>query len=200
MSSSDIYQNLMRAAAGGSCNAFDAHVAASVFVLGWHEADGSQSVFLEQLGLSGQEVVQLVAYVFPELEKSFSSLEGMSLTGSLDEAEICLRQLLTTRAEGGDLSPLFAKIVARRAQRPHHLWQDLGLRNRRELGWLMQRHFPSLAEKNSADMKWKKFLYRVICKDDSFSLCVAPSCEECSDYEGCFGEEVGNPLLALRTA
>jgi nitrogen fixation protein NifQ len=44
-------------------------------------------------------------------------------------------------------------------------------------------------------MKWKKFLYRTICRDDGFLICTSPSCGECSDYDHCFGEERGQSLL-----
>ena len=45
-------------------------------------------------------------------------------------------------------------------------------------------------------MKWKKFLYRMICRDTGYSLCTAPSCSECDDFEICFGEESGESFLA----
>jgi nitrogen fixation protein NifQ len=45
-------------------------------------------------------------------------------------------------------------------------------------------------------MKWKKFLYRMICRDEGFRLCSAPSCSECDDFAVCFGEESGESLLA----
>ena len=70
------------------------------------------------------------------------------------------------------------------------------MRNRRELSWLMARHFEPLAQRNHGDMRWKKFLYRTICRDEGFGLCTAPTCSECSDYEGCFGEESGEGLLS----
>ncbi len=37
---------------------------------------------------------------------------------------------------------------------------------------------------------------RLICADASYSLCTAPSCAECDDFEHCFGEETGDSLLA----
>jgi nitrogen fixation protein NifQ len=86
-------------------------------------------------------------------------------------------------------------LVARRATRPNHLWQDLGLMNRGELSGLMQRHFAQLASRNTQDMKWKKFFYRMICREEGFRLCVAPSCSECADFNGCFGDESGESLL-----
>jgi nitrogen fixation protein NifQ len=45
-------------------------------------------------------------------------------------------------------------------------------------------------------MKWKKFFYRMICRDESFRFCSAPSCEDCDDFAVCFGDESGESLLA----
>jgi nitrogen fixation protein NifQ len=57
-------------------------------------------------------------------------------------------------------------------------------------------HFSVLAIRNDKDMKWKKFFYRMICREDGFSMCFAPSCSECSDFNHCFGDESGESLLA----
>jgi nitrogen fixation protein NifQ len=198
MTTKEVYQNLMRANQGSGCSTFDAHVVASVFVLGWQESAGDPTAFLEAVGLGGRELEALVEQMFPELSSSFRQLQGLELQGPLSEIEQCLRGLLQTYVSAEPVSRLIAPLVARRAQKPNHLWQDLGLRNRRELGWLMERHFPLLAERNISDMKWKKFLYRVICKDESTGACFSPTCEECSDYEECFGEEAGAPLVRLR--
>jgi nitrogen fixation protein NifQ len=72
---------------------------------------------------------------------------------------------------------------------PRHLWRDLGLRNRTELSDLMQRHFTMLARWNVNDMKWKKFLHRLVCSSEGFTICASPVCSECNDYDVCFGEE-----------
>jgi nitrogen fixation protein NifQ len=74
--------------------------------------------------------------------------------------------------------------------------QDLGLTNRGELSRLMQRHFALLARRNTQDMKWKKFFFRMICRDEGYRLCAAPCCSECSDFNACFGDESGESLLA----
>jgi nitrogen fixation protein NifQ len=68
--------------------------------------------------------------------------------------------------------------------------------NRDELSRLMRRHFAQLARRNTQDMKWKKFFYRMICREEGFSLCLAPSCSECGDFTSCFGDESGESLLA----
>ena len=71
----------------------------------------------------------------------------------------------------------------------NHLWQDLQLANRGELGVLLRRWFPALAAKNTGDMKWKKFFYKQLCERAEIHACRAPSCAVCSDRAQCFGPE-----------
>lgn len=92
-----------------------------------------------------------------------------------------------------------AGVVTRRAMAPRHLWQDLGLRNRDELSQLLARWFPALAADNVDNMKWKKFFYRRLCELEGFTLCAAPTCRECGDFDACFGEESGESVLARRS-
>lgn len=79
-----------------------------------------------------------------------------------------------------------AAILARRAQESRHLWEDLGLPSRPALGEMIARRLPGLAAANSRQMRWKKFFYRQICADAAFSLCLAPSCDECCEKAACF--------------
>ncbi len=65
----------------------------------------------------------------------------------------------------------------------------------------MQAHVQPLAGRNAGDMKWKKFLYRMVCSSEDFALCTAPVCSDCSDFEVCFGyEEVESRLARIRNA
>lgn len=70
-----------------------------------------------------------------------------------------------------------------------HLWQDLGLPSRNELSALIARWFPRLAERNSHNMKWKKFLYKQLCLREELLICKAPTCGVCTDHGLCFGPE-----------
>jgi len=84
--------------------------------------------------------------------------------------------------------------IDRRAAEDDHItvyWLSLG-----ELSRLMLQHFTLLAKRNTEDMKWKKFFYRMICRDEGFRICTAPSCSECNDFNVCFGDESGESLLA----
>ena len=82
-----------------------------------------------------------------------------------------------------------AGLVALACLGDNHLWQDLQLANRGELGVLLRRWFPALAAKNTGDMKWKKFFYKQLCERAEIHACRAPSCAVCSDHAQCFGPE-----------
>ncbi|MCB1930309.1 MAG: nitrogen fixation protein NifQ [Rhodocyclaceae bacterium] len=82
-----------------------------------------------------------------------------------------------------------ATVVAQGCLGSDHLWQDLGLASRKELSQLMQCNFPALAARNSRDMKWKKFLYRLLCEEEGLLICRSPSCDLCGEFEHCFGPE-----------
>jgi len=79
--------------------------------------------------------------------------------------------------------------IATAAMQPRHLWEDLGLNNRDELQALMQTHFPRLKALNHANMRWKKFLYRLLCERADVLICKSPHCETCDDQALCFGPE-----------
>jgi nitrogen fixation protein NifQ len=178
------------------CDGFDAHVVASVLALAVAESSAARTPVSESVGLSGAELAELVGELFPHATAVFARVREEALAPRPEDEE-CLRELLRRSAtEGSPIQARLADMIARRCMRPNHLWQDLGLRSRRELSWLMERHFEVLARRNSKDMKWKKFLYRQICRDEGFRLCSAPVCSECDDFETCFGEEGGESLLA----
>jgi nitrogen fixation protein NifQ len=89
-------------------------------------------------------------------------------------------------------------MVARRAMEPNHLWEDLGLRERAELSRLLMHHFAPLAARNTGNMRWKRFFYRMLCEDDGFVMCTTPVCTQCNDFDLCFGEESGESRMAER--
>lgn len=94
------------------------------------------------------------------------------------------------------LADILPTVIARRAMRPDHLWQDLGLFDRGDLTRLLARHFPTLHAGNTANMRWKKYFYRKLCEAEGFSLCTAPSCSVCADFASCFGSEDGESRMA----
>jgi nitrogen fixation protein NifQ len=191
----DVYMLLKASSAAFACDTFDAHVLASIVAAGVAEVEPGGSL-AEALGIAGKELRDNLDRYFPG---ALFALEGFDLDHeiTIDDDEQCLRKLLLrSRSTPAPLTTLLAGMVARRATRPNHLWQDLGLANRGELSRLMQNHFAPLARRNTQDMKWKKFFYRMICRDESYRMCSAPSCSECCDFHACFGDESGESLLA----
>lgn len=173
----------------------DLHISACMIAIAAQDAHAGIASLATGLGLEGWEVRAFFLHMFPG---AVGMLDGMDMTLIPPEGdERALRDILWYNcAEGGTFGRLLVRMIARRCQRPNHLWQDLGLGSRRELSLLMQRHFPQLAARNIHDMKWKKFFYRMICSSTGFSLCVAPVCSECDDFEECFGSEDGESILA----
>ncbi len=196
MNADEAYQWLMESSGNSDCAPFDVHVLASILAIAMAEAGADERAICAGVGLSGTELQALALEVFPHAAGAFAGLAGRVVVEVEDE-EQSLRDILLMYASGtGRLEPYLAAMIARRCGLPHHLWQDLGLRDRGELSRLMQRHFSTLARRNSGDMKWKKFLYRLVCRSEGFSLCVAPVCSDCDDFANCFGAEDGEARLA----
>jgi nitrogen fixation protein NifQ len=189
----DIYRRLIDGAQDS--DPFDAHVIASICALGFVEAQTDGGTIVDCVGLERAELGRLFSRFFPQAAELFLKDGDVPLQRLPEELSL-IDLLQRCGTIGSSFEAVLAGMIARRAQRPHHLWQDLGFRNRGELSTLMQRHFAPLAARNSKDMKWKKFLYRTICTSTGYSLCTAPSCSECDDFASCFEEESGESLLA----
>ena len=103
-----------------------------------------------------------------------------------------VRELLLPHAEPGappGPTRAVAEAIALACLGDNHLWQDLQLASRAELSALIEWHFPRLAARNHAQMKWKKFLYRQLCEREEILICKSPSCAVCTDQALCFGPE-----------
>ena len=191
MGADEAYQWLIGSSARSAHDSFDIHVVASVLALAMTEAYGSAREMSERMGLDKPALMELIGAMFPDLMSAFAGVLADPVI-VIDAEEQSVRDILGMFSTGaGRLERYLAAVIARRCKSPHHLWQDLD-----ELSRLMKRHFARLAERNQQNMKWKKFLYRMVCRSEGFSLCTAPVCSECSDFDSCFGAEDGESRLA----
>ena len=85
-----------------------------------------------------------------------------------------------------------AQAIAAGCLGDQHLWRDLELPTRAALRALLETYFEPLAADNFMDMRWKKFIYRRLCRWGGFHTCAAPSCSACSSYDECFGSPFEN--------
>ncbi|UFZ04222.1 nitrogen fixation protein NifQ [Bradyrhizobium ontarionense] len=175
---------------------FDRHVIASILAVSAMEP----GALAERAGLSTVELIALLAQLFPAapIDSSWLPISGASAAPDDDEITMVRDLLAAQRSTESDVSRWLAAMVARRAMEPNHLWEDLGLRERSELSRLLLRHFAPLASRNTRNMRWKRFFYRMLCEDDGFVMCTTPVCTQCNDFQLCFGEESGESRMAER--
>jgi len=170
---------------------FDRHVLASILALASSEG-GSLAA---QAGLTDAELGDLFSHWFLARSVESSGDHEASIVDA-DEIGIVRDLLLENRSSEGDYGRWLAAMIARRAMEPNHLWEDLGLRDRSELTRLIARHFAPLARRNDKNMRWKRFIYRMMCENDGFVMCSTPVCSNCADYALCYGAETGTSRVA----
>ena len=157
------------------------------------------------LGLTREKFVELLERYFPGAAKTMCGEEsGRWGEGcaplQTSEFDDLVALLLEHRSDEGEATEWLAYALASGCMGGNHLYQDMGLPDREALSTLLQRHFTALHEKNSGNMKWKKFFYKQLCDRAEVRLCAAPTCQVCRDYQNCFGPEDESGLGALASA
>jgi nitrogen fixation protein NifQ len=162
------------------------------WVIATHCNQDSDS-FVPALGLDMDSFKDLLQTRFPHFAPSphwLAVQADASGTGrALDEFPDLLQLLLAHCAIPDEYHRRVVHLVATACMGGDHLWQDLGLPDRKALSTLLNNHFPSLASRNTGDMKWKKFFYKQLCEQEGIYACKSPSCAACCDYAKCFGPE-----------
>ncbi len=176
------YERIRRHAAGGGNDDVFACMLAS-----WHAGMG---VLPDCFGFSPEVFSAMLAQLFPGLGvQAFYQPGRRNDSMRADEYDDVYKLLVENRAGMCESEIWMAGIVSRSCQGSDHLWQDMGLWSRDQLSALMLHNFPTLAERNINNMKWKKFIYKQLCITEGIYTCRAPSCEVCADYDNCFGPE-----------
>ena len=85
-----------------------------------------------------------------------------------------------------DDADCLATIIAHACLRPDHLWRDLGLDGRDAVSAMLARFFPTLAARNVAHLRWKKFLAQEVAASLGVPPGPAPGCPGCEDFGFCF--------------
>ncbi|WP_083608019.1 nitrogen fixation protein NifQ [Teredinibacter haidensis] len=133
---------------------------------------------IDQLGLARNEHVWENGEIRQEL-----------LDLKLEEIQELTQLLLKHRKQKDISEEWLASILSAGCMGNSHLWRDLGLPSRDHLKALIRTNFPTLADLNTQNMRWKKFFYKQLCEQQGHYLCRSPSCDICPSHEECFGEE-----------
>ena len=138
---------------------FDRHVLASILAVAFTEGEE----VAERSGLAAADLAALMSKWFPASRGLVAP--WCRHPGRADDDEIAMVRdlLLANRSTPGKAGRWLAAMIARRSMEPNHLWEDLGLRDRGELSRLLSRHFAPLADRNTNNMRWKRFFYRALC-------------------------------------
>lgn len=149
-----------------------------------------QSALPDNLGLELEQFTDLIHHFFPGCAITAQAPSGIQLDFNRMLEKEDLVDLLKTASQPAHIETDWViGIIVAGCLGNDHLWQDLGLWSRTQLSAMLNYNFPSLAEKNNKDMKWKKFLYKQLCEAEGLYLCRVPSCEICIDYSKCYGSE-----------
>ena len=155
--------------------------------------DPHSDPFVPALGLDIHSFHDLLQTRFPHFTPPphwlTVQVKAIGSGGVLGEFPDLLQLLLDHRAIADEYHRNVAHLVATACMGGDHLWQDLGLPDRKALSGLLSSYFPALAAKNAGDMKWKKFFYKQLCEREGINACRSPSCAACCDYANCFGAE-----------
>lgn len=141
-------------------------------------------------GLSDADITLMMESLFPGAN---AALAPQAAAATQDEAlqrefEDLLALLQASATPDTATIRYLACAIASASLFDNHLWQDLHLPNRTVLSQLLNRHFPTLAQRNTGNMRWKAFFYKQLC-ERAGQICRSPSCGACDDYELCFGSE-----------
>ncbi len=166
---------------------------------------GELDLFAATLGFDRREYRTLVATCLPGIEPerdweagayAVCASQAPSLFTPLAEL------LLLHRTSGLAERPArwLAHALAAAGFGARHLWQDLGLAGRAEVSGLMRLCFPTLAEQNTSDLKWKRFLFLTLGKKLGRAGLMPPNCVSCDSYQSCFGLPAFEGLSRVRPA
>ncbi|KVM92739.1 nitrogen fixation protein NifQ [Burkholderia diffusa] len=149
---------------------------------------------LAPLGLSSVRLSGLLARQFPHLRSTdAAALVSAAAIAPPPTAHAqfvaTLHALLMRDAHptvAHDDADCVATIIAHACLRPDHLWRDLGLDGRDAVSAMLDRYFPALAARNTAQLRWKKFLAQEVAASLGQPPGPAPGCPGCEDFGFCF--------------
>ena len=149
-----------------------------------------KSVLPDYLGLTIDEFEALTARYFADypLPRQAPSGKQLDFNRMLEREDLINLLKRYSRPYVVEIDWMIGLLVAG-CLGDDHLWHDLGLWSRSQLTALLHYNFPELAQRNSHDMKWKKFFYKQLCEEEGLYVCRAPSCTVCIDYDKCYGSE-----------
>lgn len=178
--------------------AFDRMIMTAILEKALSERDMRGGPLASRIGIGGTQLGVLLMLYAPD--HPVLAPEDYAQEDQAEEQAWVRELLLDHVAQDTPLGGWLASIIARRAMEGSHLWEDLGFPDRATLTAVMERHFGTLAARNTNGMRWKRLFFRLLCEEEGLNHCTSPTCCTCSDVERCFTPESAEAMIAKAKA
>jgi len=175
-----MFAELMDASADDENAAYLASMLAS-----WYTGVG---VLPAYMGLTPETFHAMLQRFFPAFTQ-LKLAQADKVSSDMPEQQELASLFAADYADDDEMRAWIADILIAGCAGRRHLWEDLGLFTRKDLTDMMHANFPQLAQRNTRDMKWKKFIYKQLCEREGIIACPAPTCDACADFSVCFAPE-----------
>lgn len=150
---------------------------------------GALPPFARTLGLPQAALLDVVRRCLPQLatdtisERKYAALMQGAPALFGDVLALLMAQR-TPAADAGQVEWL-ARAIAAACMGNRFLWQDLGLSSRDDVGTLMRLYFQPLHDRNTEDLKWKRFIFLQLSAQKNQPGLQAPGCPQCVQHDSC---------------
>jgi nitrogen fixation protein NifQ len=153
--------------------------------------NGMLPPFALTLGLPRNEWHLLVEQSGSSVGASIDETRFVFLRSAIPQTFRDLVDLLTDNASpASDLlrTRWAAHVVATACFGDRHLWEELGLSGGSDVSMLLDHYFQPLHQRNTANLRWKRFLFLELGARHGETEKRPPGCARCGDFPLCFGD------------
>lgn len=153
--------------------------------------EGRLPLFAWTLGLPQDELLRMLAHCFAELPPlepmgtlQYAAVQESTLTHFHD-----LVGLLLAHSTHKVVEPRvrwLAHALAAACFGGQHLWEELELDSRASVSLLLQTYFAPLHQANTAQLRWKRFLFEQLAQAVGTDALRPPKCHQCDDFALCY--------------
>lgn len=153
--------------------------------------DGELPLFAATLGMHPSTLQAVLAWCAPErlASQPMTDADFPIMLPSPPEPHAALVNLMLA-GRSPQANPQHAEwlayAIAAAASGSRHLWEDLGVSGREDVSALLRRYFEPLFLRNTADLKWKHFLFAELANVAGHDSSHDPDCTRCSKQQRCF--------------
>lgn len=165
----------------------------------WGGQEGRLPLFALTLGLPQAELLEMIEKCFPELQplEPMTAEQYAAVQSGLSVKFKGLVKLLIAHApQAAEEAPVrwLAHALATACCGNQHLWEDLELDGRESVSALLERYFEPLYRRNTANLRWKHFIFAELGASLGIEDMRPPGCSQCDSFTDCFPTSSTKPF------